>query len=131
MNYLSPEFSAQDINKLSILALAYIGDGVFELMVRTKLTTEDHSSALDLHRTAISIVNAVSQSGYADTLLPLLTDEEISVYKRGRNAKVNSVPKNASVADYHKATGFEALFGYLYLSGNKERLAELFSHLDI
>ena len=131
MNYLDPELEISDINKLSILALAHVGDSVFELMVRTRLCTAEHSSALDLHRSAIAVVNAVSQSAYAEILVPLLNEDELAVYKRGRNAKVNSVPKNAAVADYHKATGLEALFGWLYLNGRKTRLEELFSKLNI
>jgi Uncharacterized protein conserved in bacteria len=126
MNYLNPELNVKDVNSLSILALAHIGDSVFELLVRTKLCMNEHRSAFDLHKSTVSIVNAVSQAKYAEKILPFLNEEEISVYKRGRNAKVNSIPKNASVAEYHKATGVEALFGWLYLNGKKDRIEELF-----
>ena len=131
MNYLNPELADKQVNSLSILALAHIGDCVFELLVRTKLCMNDHRSAADLHKTTVSIVNAVSQSEYAEKILPVLTDEETAVFKRGRNSKVNSVPKKATVAEYHRATGVEALFGWLYLKGRTERLEELFELLEI
>ena len=131
MNYLNPELADKQVNSLSILALAHIGDCVFELLVRTKLCMNDHRSAADLHKTTVSIVNAVSQSEYAEKILPVLTDEETAVFKRGRNSKVNSVPQKATVAEYHRATGVEALFGWLYLKGRTERLEELFELLEI
>lgn len=114
-------------DSLSTLALAYIGDCVYELLVRTHYVSLGHNHSFELHRLTVSTVNAVSQAKAAEKILPFLTEDELAVYKRGRNAKVNSVPKNASVGDYHAATGLEALFGSLYLHGEQERTEELFA----
>lgn len=117
----------ESLDSLSTLALAYIGDCVYELLVRTHYVSEGHNHSLELHRLTVSTVNAVSQAKAAGKILPCLNEDELAVYKRGRNAKVNSVPKNASVGDYHAATGLEALFGSLYLHGRQERIEELFA----
>lgn len=117
----------KDINALGILQLAHIGDAVYELLVRTWLCTDSPKKVDSVHRQCIKMVNAGSQSKAVDIISESLTAEETEIYKRGKNAKVNSVPKNAVISDYHKATGFEALFGYLYLKGEKERLYELFN----
>ena len=114
-------------DSLSTLALAYIGDCVYELLVRTHFVSEGHNHSLELHRLTVSTVNAVSQAKAAEKIMPLLTDDELSIFKRGRNAKVNSVPKNASVGEYHAATGLETLFGSLYLHGQQKRIDELFA----
>ena len=123
------EMSVQDVNKISLLALAHVGDAVYELLFRGKLCTEGHSAVTQLHKLTVSRVNAASQAEAAEKLLPYLTEEERGVYKRGRNAKVNSVPHHAQVAQYHAATGLEALFGWLYLLGRLERIGELFARI--
>lgn len=127
MHYLAPTFSPAEIGQVSILGLAHVGDCVYELMVRTYLLSSSHTASLDLHRSTIALVNAKAQAKAFDKLASLLTEEESAVFKRGRNAKVNQVPHNASPAEYHTATGLEALFGYLYLSSRQPRLDELFS----
>lgn len=115
-----------DANKLSMLALAHVGDAVYELLTRTMLCTRANSSVAQLHKQTVSYVNAPAQARAAEKILPLLDAEEASVYRRGRNAKVNSVPHNADIWQYHAATGLEALFGWLYLQGRTERVEELF-----
>jgi len=126
MNYLAPNATPGQLQALSALGLAHIGDGVFELMVRTYLCTTGYSASKNLHRAAVAMVNAPAQHAFLDRIFPLLTADEVAVYKRGRNAKVNSVPQNATEADYHAATGLETLLGWLYLSGKPERVNELF-----
>ena len=126
MDYFRPEMELKDINKMSMLALAHIGDGVYELLTRTMLCTKGSTSVAKLHFRTVCLVNAPAQANAAAKLLPLLTDDELDIYKRGRNAKVNSVPQNASVGEYHAATGLEALFGWLYLQGKESRISELF-----
>lgn len=118
--------TALDASKLSMLALAHVGDAVYELLTRTMLCTRANSSVAQLHKQTVSYVNAPAQARAAEKILPLLDAEEASVYRRGRNAKVNSVPHNADIGQYHAATGLEALFGWLYLRGRTERVEELF-----
>ena len=127
MNSLSPHMSEQDANKISMLGLAHIGDGVYELMVRTMLCTQGHAAVGELHRLTVSYVKAPAQAQAMEKILPLLTEEETALYKRGRNAHVHGVPQGASVGEYHAATGLEALFGWLYLQGRRERIEELFT----
>ncbi len=117
-----------DPKQLSPLTLAFVGDCVFELFVRERLVCQGNCPVNQLHTKSVAQVRCDAQAKSMEQLLPLLTEEEISVYKRGRNAKT-SVPKNASSADYHAATGLEAVFGYLYLSGDLERLRELYTLL--
>ena len=117
----------QEVGKLSMLALAHVGDAVFELLVRSQLCREGPSAVAQLHRQTVAQVNASAQAADMKKLLPLLTEEEAALYKRGRNAKVNSVPHHADIAQYHAATGLEALFGWLYLLGRTERIEELFA----
>ena len=124
-----PEMSVQEVNQIGMLSLAHVGDAVYELLVRRRLCADNHTAVTQLHRLTVSQVNAVAQAQAAEKILPLLTEEERSVYKRGRNAKVNSVPHHAEIAQYHAATGLEALFGWLYLLGRRERLEELFAHI--
>lgn len=111
-----------DLHTLSPLALAFVGDGVYSLMVRERLLSQANRPVNDLHRLAVRDVRAEAQSAALERLLPHLTEEEEAVYKRGRNAHTVR-----SGADYHRATGLEALFGYLYLSGRIQRVRELFS----
>ena len=127
LNYLAPEFTEADVGKISILGLAFIGDGVYEILVRTWLLTQAHTAALDLHRKTVGMVNAGAQAEAYKRIADTLSEDEQAVYRRGRNAKVNQVPHNASPAEYHSATGLEALFGYLYLNGKQARINELFA----
>lgn len=111
-----------DIRTYSPLTLAYIGDGVFELVIRSLVVGEGNRRASDLHRRTSQIVKARSQAEMAECLLPVLTPEESDVYRRGRNAHSPTMAKHATMADYRKATGFEALIGYLYLTDRFERI---------
>lgn len=110
-----------DVHTLSPLALAFVGDGVYSLLVRERLLTIANRPVNDLHHLAVNAVRAEAQSAAMERLLPRLTPEEEAVYKRGRNAHTAR-----SGAEYHRATGLESLFGHLYLSGQLERVRELF-----
>ena len=109
----------------SPLALAFIGDGIFELVVRTMIVTQANRPNMDLHQATVKYVKAENQAKMVEILKPFLTEDEAAVLRRGRNAKPNSVAKNASLGEYHRATGVEALMGWLYLSGQTDRLLEL------
>lgn len=109
-------------------ALAYLGDAVFELLVRERHIRTHRIKPGGLHEKTIKAVNAGAQAKIADKLLLLLNDDERAVYKRGRNASTHHAPKSASPADYCKATGLEAVFGYLYLNNETDRLNEIFKH---
>ncbi len=111
-----------DLHTVSPLALALVGDGVYELMVREKLLCEANRSAGELHRRAVSLVRAEAQAKAMQKIEPLLTEEEGAVYRRGRNAHTSRTG-----SDYHRATGLETLFGYLYLKGDSERVRVLFA----
>ncbi len=115
----------QDIRTYSPLTLAYIGDGIFELVVRTVLVGRKNTQAEKLHKAATKIVKAETQALMAEAIKEELTEEELSVYKRGRNAKAVTRAKNATMSEYRRATGFEALMGYLYLKGDMERMIDL------
>lgn len=127
MDYFCPHMSAAEVNAISMLGLAHIGDGIYELLTRTMLCKQGHSAAAKLHRLTVSYVNAPAQAAAAKKIMPLLTAQELAVYKRGRNAKVNSVPQKATEGEYHAATGLEALFGWLYLQGETQRIDSLFA----
>ncbi|MGN0131492.1 MAG: Mini-ribonuclease 3 [Lachnospiraceae bacterium] len=114
-----------DVRTYSPLALAFMGDCVFEIIIRTIVVERGNRRAEGLHKSKSAIVNAKVQAQMAEALLPELTEEELACYKRGRNAKSHSVAKNAGIGEYRKATGLEALYGYLYLSGREDRLLEL------
>ena len=126
MDYFKPDMNPAEINRISVLGLAHIGDAVFELMTRASLCEEGHTAVHELHRLSTSRVNAPAQAAAAEKLLPLLREEEAAIYRRGRNARVHSVPQAAQVGEYHAATGLETLFGWLYLRGETQRLGELF-----
>ena len=115
----------QDVRAYSPLTLAYIGDGIYELVIRSVVVERANRSANDLHKKTTRYVKAPAQSAMIEALLPELTEEEEAVYRRGRNAKSYTTAKNASVADYRRATGFEALMGYLYLKEDYSRIVEL------
>ncbi len=117
----------QDLRTYSPLTLAYIGDAIFELVVRTVLVERKNMQPEKLHKAATKIVKAETQSLMIEGLKEELTEEELAVFKRGRNAKAVTRAKNASMSDYRRATGFEALMGYLYLKGDIERMIRLIS----
>lgn len=130
MKHLHPEMSQQEVNRISMLGLAHVGDGVYELLIRTHLCLQGHTGVQELHRLTVARVRAEAQARAAARILPLLTEEETALYRRGRNTHVNSVPHNAELAEYHAATGLEALFGWLYLQGRLERLEALFAAIS-
>ena len=115
----------RDIRTYSPLTLAYIGDGVYEVIVRTILVQKGNCPVNQLHRRASSLVKASAQSAMMGIIEPLLTEDEHKIYKRGRNAHSATMAKNATMSDYRRATGFEALIGYLYLKDNFTRILEL------
>ena len=115
----------QDIRTYSPLTLAYIGDSIYDLVIRTMLVGKGNAPVNSLHRRASSLVKAEAQRESLRKIEPLLTEEELGVYRRGRNAKSYTSAKNASITDYRIANGFEALMGYLYLTGQTRRLLEL------
>ena len=119
--------AGQEINQISSLGLAHLGDAVYELMVRSWLCLHGKATNKGLHRAAITYVSAPAQAERAEKILPVLTPEEQDVFRRGRNSHTAAIPKGASVGQYHTATALEALFGWLYLRGETERLNELFS----
>jgi Uncharacterized protein conserved in bacteria len=119
------ELHEVDIKTYSPLTLAYIGDGIYELIIRSSLVMRGNTSVDKFHKRASRLVKASTQSAIIEVLLPLLTEEESNIYKRGRNAKSFTVAKNASMSDYRRATGLEALIGYLYLQGNMKRAVDL------
>ena len=112
--------------QLSPTTLAFVGDGVFSLLVREKLCKFDRPSG-ELHSRSVKLVNATAQAKAFKVIEPMLSETETSVFKRGRNAHTNTTPKNSTNGEYHTATGLESLFGYLYLKGDKNRIDELFS----
>ncbi len=125
-NYFNMNLPKQDIDAISNLGLAHMGDCVFEILCRAYLCAQGEKTVDKLHRDTIHMVKAASQAKFVDKLLPLLTEEELSYYRRGKNAHVHAVPKSATPQEYAKATGLEALFGALYLAGRTDRLNELF-----
>ena len=125
-DYFSAKLNEDEIRAISSIDLAHLGDAVYELLVRTYLCVHGKATGKGLHRATIALVCAQSQSRFADLLLPSLTEEETAVFKRGRNANVHTIPHSADRAEYQKATGLEALFGYLYLQNRHERINELF-----
>lgn len=127
MDGFFPALSTQNVNQMNMLALAHVGDAVYELLFRSRLCCEGPNAVDRLHRLTVEHVRAEAQAEAAAKLLPQLSEEELAVYKRGRNAKVNSVPHHANIGQYHAATGLEALFGWLYLQGKAERINELFA----
>ncbi len=124
---LKVEFSCEDVDlrNYSPLTLAFLGDCVFDLIIRTVIVERGNRAPESLHKKKSAVVKAQTQAKMAESLLESLSEEELSVYKRGRNAKSYSVAKNASVSDYRRATGFEALLGYLYLQDKEDRVIEL------
>ncbi|MBE6082533.1 MULTISPECIES: Mini-ribonuclease 3 [Tissierellales] len=122
--------TVEEIDSLSPLQLAYLGDAVYELLVRTYIININRNLKVqELHQKATEFVSAKAQSDIIHKLEKYLTEEEMGIVKRGRNAKINSHPKNFSVLEYKYATGFETLIGYLYLKGQEDRIIQLFSFI--
>ena len=126
MDYFHISEDKQELLKMSNLGLAYLGDAVYEVMVRSWLCLHGKLTPGKLHKAALSYVAAPKQAAKMDLLLPILTEEETTIFKRGRNASPHSYPKGATRREYQIATGLEALFGWLYLQGRTDRLNELF-----
>ena len=125
-NYFHMHMEKRQIDAISNLGLAHIGDGVFELLCRSWLCGHGGLNVGKLHADTIKLVKATAQAKFADTMLPHLNEEELSLYRRGKNSHVHAVPKSASRAEYAKATGVEAMFGGLYLAGKTDRINEIF-----
>lgn len=125
-----PALTPEDINRISSLSLAHVGDAVYELLIRSWLCKKEPGRVSDIHAHTVEYVNASAQAAAAERVLNVLNEQERGVFKRGRNAKVNSVPHNSTIAEYHYSTGLETLFGWLYLNGEEKRIEELF-HLCI
>ena len=114
-------------DEFSPLTLAFVGDGVYDLLVREYLVRQANRPVGELNKIKVSMVNCKSQAQFASRLMPNLTEREVAVYKRGRNAAPKSTAKNGTIAEYHSATGLECLFGYLHLNGERDRIEELFN----
>lgn len=125
-NFFQMHLTEQEINAFSNLALAHIGDGVYELLCRSYLCAGGKHTVSNLHKETVQLVKAPTQAKMVEKLLPYLQEQELSYYRRGKNAHVHAVPKGATPAEYSKATGLEALLGALYLAGQTDRINELF-----
>ena len=125
-NYFQMTFDPQQVNAVTNLGLAHIGDGVYELLCRTYLCSRGDHTVRNLHKDTVALVNAPAQAKFAEKILVFLTQEEMDYFRRGKNAHTHAAPKAASRAEYAKATGLETLFGALYLLGRTDRLNELF-----
>ena len=125
INSLLKKEEIPEINTLSPLSLAFLGDSVYEMFIRTKILSNGNRPTNELHKIAVGYVKAKAQAGAAHKIFDMLTEEETTIYKRGRNTNIHTVPKNADMADYRHATALETLIGYLYLKGDNERLLTL------
>ena len=125
-NYFQMNFTPNRLGEMSVLGLAHVGDGVFELLCRAYLCQKGDRTVLKLHRDTVSMVKAPAQAKFADKLIPYLTEEEQGYFRRGKNSHTHAAPKSATPQEYAKATGLEALFGALYLLGKTDRINELF-----
>ena len=126
-DYFDIHLDDDQIRAISSIGLAHLGDAVYELLVRAWLCAHGRATGKGLHRAAVELVKAPAQALRAEKILPILTEPELAVYKRGRNAHVHTIPHNASRSDYLKATALECLLGWLYLQGKRERINELFA----
>lgn len=129
MDYFHLAMDKEKLRNVSNLGLAYLGDAVFEIMVRSWLCLNGKLTSGKLHKAALAYVAAPAQAVLAEKILPLLSEEEGKVFRRGRNSKPHSIPKAAKRREYQMATALEALFGWLYLNGKTDRLSTLFSIL--
>lgn len=125
-NYFQMHMDTKQINAVSNLGLAHIGDAVYELMCRSYLCAKGDHTVKNLHKDSVALVKAPAQAAFAEKLLPCLTEDELAYFRRGKNAHSHAAPKSATPQQYAKATGLETLFGALYLAGNLQRLNELF-----
>ena len=126
-NYFEMQMTPLQVNAISNLGLAHIGDGVYELMCRAYLCAKGDHTVKNLHKDSVQLVKAPTQAAFVDKIKPFLTEEEMDFFRRGKNAHTHAAPKSASRAEYAKATGLETLFGALYLLGRTQRLNELFA----
>lgn len=126
-DYFSLNLDSTQLRNMNILALAHMGDGVYELLCRGWLCSHHLETIGNLHKATVQMVKAPAQAVAVKKLLPYLTGQESAVYRRGRNANVHQIPKNASRSEYAQATALEALFGWLYLQGQRERINQLFA----
>ena len=125
-NRFQMNFTKAQVDAISNLGLAHVGDGVYELLVRSYLCVKGDQTVKTLHKDAVNLVKAASQAKFVEKILPLLSEEEFAYYRRGKNSHTHAAPKAASPKEYAMATGLETLFGALYLYGRTERLSELF-----
>ena len=126
-NLFEMQMTPVQVNEVTNLGLAHIGDGVYELLCRSYLISKGGKTVLKLHNAAVELVKAPTQAKFADKIKPILTEEEMAYFRRGKNAHTHAAPKSATPQEYAKATGLETLFGALYLLGRKDRLMELFA----
>ena len=126
-DYFHTQLNPDEIRAISSIGLAHLGDAVYELLVRTYLCAHGKATGKGLHRATVELVRAPRQAELSERILPLLSEEESAVFRRGRNANVRTVAHNATVAQYRQATALEALFGWLYLNNRRERINELFN----
>ena len=126
-DYFTLRLTEDEIRAISSIGLAHLGDAVYELLVRAWLCAHGKATGKGLHRSAVELVKAPAQAARAERILPMLTEEELAVYKRGRNAHVHTIPHSASRADYLRATALECLLGWLYLRGERDRINRLFA----
>ena len=127
IDYLNITLSPEQLSTVSELALAHVGDAVFELLARTELCCAGSAKVKELHARTVALVTAPAQAAFVEAILPRLSPEETAVYKRGRNVHTHQAPKSASPGQYARATGLETLFGWLWLTGQKERVSELYT----
>ena len=128
-DFLHPRMDAAGLSRISALGLAHIGDGVYEIMTRSYLVCQGAQTAHGLHRRTVALVRAAAQYQAAQRILPLLKEDEAAVFRHGRNAKPKTVPRGATHAEYAYATAVEALFGWLYLRGEYDRLNALYAEI--
>ena len=126
-NFFEMNMTKAEIDAISNLGLAHMGDCVYEMLVRAYLCAQGNKTVAQLHKQTITMVKATYQAEFVDKMLPLLAEDEMTYYRRGKNSHVHAVPKSATPAQYAKATGLEAMFGYLFLSGQKDRANEIFN----
>ena len=125
-NLFEIKMEPAQVNAITNLGLAHIGDGIYELLCRSYLISKGGKTVLKLHNETVKLVKAPTQAKFADKLKPMLTEEELGYFRRGKNTHTHAAPKAATAQEYAKATGFETLFGALYLLGRRDRLMELF-----
>ena len=126
-NLFNVEMTPAQVREITNLGLAHVGDGVYELLCRSYLVSKGGKTVLKLHNATVELVKAPTQAKFADKLKPILTEEELGYFRRGKNTHTHAAPKSATPQEYAKATGFETLVGALYLLGRKDRLMELFA----